>query len=262
MMLADPSGNVVEFKCYVRPECSYWQPARTSVRRSQSTLMLAACGSARPTWQLVLHHLVENSSGVEPTVSPPCSSSFCFTSGSWMVCASAFCMFATIARAASSPARTARTRSRPRSRAARAPRRRSGCPARRGCAWRVVTASARSLPARTCDMAAGMVTMSERHLAAERVGDRGAAALVRARGPCRCRSCSLSSSPAMCDGVPLPTEAKSACPASPSASRPRRCTLWIGEPRLRGDQLRHADDQRHRREVALDVEVAACRAAD
>jgi extradiol dioxygenase family protein len=23
MMLADPSGNVVEFKCYVRPECSY-----------------------------------------------------------------------------------------------------------------------------------------------------------------------------------------------------------------------------------------------
>jgi extradiol dioxygenase family protein len=22
-MLADPSGNVVEFKCYVRPECSY-----------------------------------------------------------------------------------------------------------------------------------------------------------------------------------------------------------------------------------------------
>jgi extradiol dioxygenase family protein len=23
MMLADPSGNVVEFKCYLRPECSY-----------------------------------------------------------------------------------------------------------------------------------------------------------------------------------------------------------------------------------------------
>ena len=23
LMLADPSGNVVEFKCYVRPECSY-----------------------------------------------------------------------------------------------------------------------------------------------------------------------------------------------------------------------------------------------
>jgi uncharacterized protein len=23
MMLADPSGNVIEFKCYVRPECSY-----------------------------------------------------------------------------------------------------------------------------------------------------------------------------------------------------------------------------------------------
>ena len=23
MMVADPSGNVVEFKCYVRPECSY-----------------------------------------------------------------------------------------------------------------------------------------------------------------------------------------------------------------------------------------------
>jgi extradiol dioxygenase family protein len=22
-MVADPSGNVVEFKCYVRPECSY-----------------------------------------------------------------------------------------------------------------------------------------------------------------------------------------------------------------------------------------------
>jgi extradiol dioxygenase family protein len=22
-MIADPSGNVVEFKCYVRPECSY-----------------------------------------------------------------------------------------------------------------------------------------------------------------------------------------------------------------------------------------------
>jgi extradiol dioxygenase family protein len=23
MMLSDPSGNVVEFKCYLRPECSY-----------------------------------------------------------------------------------------------------------------------------------------------------------------------------------------------------------------------------------------------
>jgi uncharacterized protein len=23
MMVVDPSGNVVEFKCYVRPECSY-----------------------------------------------------------------------------------------------------------------------------------------------------------------------------------------------------------------------------------------------
>jgi uncharacterized protein len=23
LMLADPSGNVVEFKCYIRPECSY-----------------------------------------------------------------------------------------------------------------------------------------------------------------------------------------------------------------------------------------------
>jgi extradiol dioxygenase family protein len=23
LMVADPSGNVVEFKCYVRPECSY-----------------------------------------------------------------------------------------------------------------------------------------------------------------------------------------------------------------------------------------------
>jgi len=22
-MVVDPSGNVVEFKCYVRPECSY-----------------------------------------------------------------------------------------------------------------------------------------------------------------------------------------------------------------------------------------------
>jgi uncharacterized protein len=23
LMVVDPSGNVVEFKCYVRPECSY-----------------------------------------------------------------------------------------------------------------------------------------------------------------------------------------------------------------------------------------------
>src|SRR5256885_7921503 len=38
-----------------------------------------------------------SSSGVEPTGSPPCSSSFCFTSGSWITCAISFCIRATIA---------------------------------------------------------------------------------------------------------------------------------------------------------------------
>src|SRR5688500_6618004 len=38
-----------------------------------------------------------SSSGEEPTVSPPCSRSLCFTSGSWMVRATSFCMRAMIA---------------------------------------------------------------------------------------------------------------------------------------------------------------------
>src|SRR5260221_7739675 len=38
-----------------------------------------------------------SSSGVEPTGSPPCSSSLCFTSGSWITRAISFCIRATIA---------------------------------------------------------------------------------------------------------------------------------------------------------------------
>src|SRR5262245_22776879 len=62
----------------------------------QSTLILASRTTSAHRRSSPFTTL-SSSSGVEPTTSPPCSSSFCLTSGSWMVRAISFCIRDTIA---------------------------------------------------------------------------------------------------------------------------------------------------------------------
>src|SRR5438477_435170 len=91
------------------------------------------------------------------------------------------------------------------------------------------TASARSLPARTSDMAAGMVTMSNGTCPPSVSATAGPPPLYGTWTmsiPVR----SISSSPAMCDGVPLPTEAKCRRPGSALAIATMSAMLSICAP--------------------------------